>query len=627
MVPKAAHQAGGGYRADIDGLRALAVVPVVLYHAGIPGFSGGYVGVDIFFVISGFLITGIIAREIDERRFSVWQFYERRARRILPALLVMLASVLVAASVLFLPGDFEGVPRSALAALGFAANIWFFTQSGYFQGAAETMPLLHTWSLGVEEQFYIVFPLALILIARFATRRCRLLVWLGALASFALAVATQDAGDGSAFYLLPARAWELLAGSLLALGAVPRATGRAMREALSWTGLALIVAPVLTYDRTTVFPGLAALPPVLGAALLIHAGPATQAGKMLSLRPLVWVGLISYSLYLWHWPLIVFVQYWQDAPLTLAQSAGIIAASLVAAWLSLRFVETPFRSRQRYSSKAILALSVGGMAGLGAICLALVSLGGWSTRFPPDVARYAAASSDVSPVRSECLRTRYAPPDRACTLGAEVTPDTLLWGDSHGVEFAWALGERLGRQGRALEQRTLGSCAPVLDPGEQANADCRRFNEAVLAEIAARPNLRTIVLVAYWESGRIDDTRPLEATLSRLEALGRKVVLIGAVPAQPIDVPRALARASAFGAQPPLPRERSDYEARTAWLRERYDSWRLRGVRVIDPAESLFAGREARLVSDEKVLYFDSHHLTLAGARLVLGTYGSEQGD
>ena len=627
MVPKAAHEAGGAYRADIDGLRALAVVPVVLYHAGVPGFSGGYVGVDIFFVISGFLITGIIAREIDERRFSIWQFYERRARRILPALLVMLAVVLAAASFLFLPADFEGVPRSALAALGFAANIWFFTQSGYFQAAAETMPLLHTWSLGVEEQFYIVFPLALVLVARFAAERRKLIVWLGALASFALAWATQDAGDGSAFYLLPARAWELLAGSLLALGAVPRVERRGTREALAWAGFALILLPVFYYERSTVFPGLAALPPVLGAALLIHAGGKTQVGRLLSLRPLVWIGLVSYSLYLWHWPLIVFVQYWQDAPLTLLQSAGVIAASLVMAWASLRFVETPFRDRSRYSRKAILTLSAGGMAGLAAISLTLVSLGGWSARFPPEVARYAAAARDVSPARSACLRTSFAPPDGSCTLGAAVPADTLVWGDSHGVEIAWALGERLERQDRALEQRTLGSCVPTIGAAPDANEDCLRFNAAVLGEIGARPELQTIVLAAYWESGRHDDPSALDATLARLEALGRDVVLIGAVPAQPRDVPRALSHAAAFGTAPPDPRERADYEARTAWLRERYDDWRSRGVKIIDPAQSLYTGDRGKLVSGGKVLYFDSHHLTLAGARLVLGTYGSEKGE
>lgn len=208
------------YRPDIDGLRALAVLPVVLYHVGVPGFSGGYVGVDIFFVISGFLITGIIAREVDEGHFSIWHFYERRARRILPALFVLVAAVLVAASLIFLPGDFEGVPRSALSALGFVANIWFFSQSGYFQGAAETMPLLHTWSLDVEEQFYIVFPLALILIAKFASSWRTAMVWVLAAASLLLALATADNGDGFAFYPLPARAWELIAGSLLALGAV-----------------------------------------------------------------------------------------------------------------------------------------------------------------------------------------------------------------------------------------------------------------------------------------------------------------------------------------------------------------------------------------------------------------------
>ena len=613
------------YRADIDGLRALAVLPVVLYHAGVPGFSGGYVGVDIFFVISGFLITGIIAREVDEGHFSIWHFYERRARRILPALFVLVAAVLVAASFIFLPGDFEGVPRSALAALGFVANIWFFSQSGYFQGAAETMPLLHTWSLGVEEQFYIVFPLALILIAKFASSWRTGLVWVLVAASLLLALATADNGDGFAFYLLPARAWELLAGSLLALGAVRAVEGRALREVSSWAGIGMIAYAVFTYDKATTFPGLAAVPPVLGAALLIYCAPGTSAGRVLSWKPAVWIGLLSYSLYLWHWPLIVFAEYWQDAPLGYAQSAAVIATSVFAAWISLRCAETPFRNRTRYSRSAIFKASGLGMAVLGAACLFMISLGGWTSRFAPEVEKYSAAANDVSPLRAECLRTSYAPPDPACTLGSEAVADALLWGDSHGAEFAWVLGERAAASGRSIEQRTLGSCAPVAAIDTPASSNCAIFNAEVLGEIARRPELETIYLAGFWANGAYDKrASQLAATIAHLQNMGRRVVLIGAVPPQPRSVPRALSRAAAFGGDLPETTSLAEYEAKAGWITRRFDGWRESGVTIIDPATVLFDGPSSRITSEDKLLYFDSHHLTLAGARLVLDAHAPQ---
>ena len=316
----------GRYRRDIDGLRAIAILPVLLFHAHVPGFSGGYVGVDIFFVISGFLITGIIAREVDEQRFSLVHFYERRFRRIMPALSLMILAVLAAACWLYLPGDIEGVPKSALAATLFASNLWFFTDTGYFAGGADVKPLLHTWSLAVEEQFYIGFPILLMLVARFAARWRGLIVGAIAAISLALAIALQRDTSGFTFYLLPTRAWELFAGALLALGAIPAARARWLREALAWSGLLSVAFAVIFYTRETVFPGITALPPVLGAALLLHSAPGTSVGRLLSMPLFVGVGLISYSLYLWHWPLIVFTEYATDAALTGSTAIAVVTA-------------------------------------------------------------------------------------------------------------------------------------------------------------------------------------------------------------------------------------------------------------------------------------------------------------
>lgn len=610
------------YRRDIDGLRALAILPVLLFHAHVPGFSGGYVGVDIFFVISGFLITGIIAREIDAREFSLIRFYERRARRILPALFVMIAFVLAAASLIYLPGDFEGVPPSALMALAFLSNLWFFMNTGYFAGGAETMPLLHCWSLAVEEQFYIGFPLLLWLVARYAPGRRAAAIAGVALVSFAWAWWKQADGDGFAFYMLPPRAWELFAGALLAVGAVPAVRHETAREALAFAGLALIAFAVVTYDENTVFPGVSALAPVLGSALLIHCAPGTFAGRLLSLPLLVGIGLISYSLYLWHWPLIVFAEYASDAPLSGISRVGVVAAAFALAWASWRFVERPFRSPRRFDRRRIFALSGAGVAVLGLAAAALLPLGGWPGRFPPQVARYAQAKQDFSPRRDACLSNAIGGERPECTIGADVAPSALLWGDSHGVELAWVLGEAMGRRGEALMQRTRGSCPPVIGYRVAGDPGCARFNEEVLKRIEHTPSIRHVYLAAFWasEGYRLPEmTRWIDDTLGRLRRAGKQVTIVGPVPAQPFNVPRHLALQAAQGeARSETGEPASAHRLRTEWFTSNYPRWRSAGVTILDPARALVAGRTTRIAAGGVPLYFDSHHLSVAGAKAVL---------
>jgi peptidoglycan/LPS O-acetylase OafA/YrhL len=608
------------YRPDIDGLRAIAVVPVLLYHAGVPGFGGGFIGVDIFFVISGFLITGIIAREVDAGKFSIVHFYERRARRILPALSAMIGFVLIMASWLYLPGDFEGVPASALAALGFLANVWFFSQAGYFQSEAETMPLLHTWSLGVEEQFYIGLPVMLLLIARYAPHlRLPAVIALTGL-SFLWAFMKQAIPDGFAFYLLPPRAWELLAGALLALGAVPEIRHRLACEAISLAGLAAIVAAVVLYKSNTVFPGVAALPPVLGAAALIHCGQGTMAGKALSLRLPVAIGLISYSLYLWHWPLIVFTGYRQGMDLRPLQSAAVIAASLAAAWLSWRFIERPFRDHRRFDVGRIFRWSAGSMLALSAAGLMLISLGGWSERFPAATVRLAAAKSDFSPARTTCFSDQLGADLRDCTHGAKTAPASLIWGDSHGIELAWALGERLGQRGQSIAQRTMPSCPPALGFDPAGNRGCAEHNQRVMDEIEGNPDIRTIYLAGFWASENYRDTGvlgALDAAITRLAVSGRRVVLIGPVPRQKFEVPRRLA----IGGPEIATASRREYFADTEWFTDQYSRWQAQGVQTLDPAKVLVKGEKTVIVAGGHPLYFDSHHLSVTGAERVLDAY------
>ncbi|MDB4538084.1 acyltransferase, partial [Akkermansiaceae bacterium] len=300
------------YRPDIDGLRAVSVLGVVLFHAGAP-VTGGFAGVDVFFVISGYLITGILIREMGENRFSIVRFWERRIRRILPVLFCVTLVTLIAGALLMLPFGFQVVGQSSVAVFLMASNIQFYRTTGYFDPSAEENPLLHTWSLSVEEQFYLVLPLLLLLVFRLRMQRnLGPMIWLVIAGSLGISVFWLARDSAMSFYLLPSRAWELAVGSLLA-ARMPSEAGKGVKFWGGWAGLALIVATFFVYTPETPFPGFAAMVPVAGAALVIWAGVGSGhrhgVGRWLSCRPLVAVGLASYSFYLWHWPFFAFHRY------------------------------------------------------------------------------------------------------------------------------------------------------------------------------------------------------------------------------------------------------------------------------------------------------------------------------
>src|SRR5207248_6169363 len=322
---------GGKYRPEIDGLRALAILPVVLFHYRAPGFQGGFVGVDVFFVMSGYLITGLVQSEMQCGTFSLAQFYERRVRRIFPGLFAMLAVVSIAAYVLLFPADLVRYAQSLFATALFGANFEFWREAGYFDTFANQKPLLHLWSIAVEEQFYLLFPALLILLRHAAPRLRIAAVGFVFIASFALGAWGVGAAPVATFYLLPARAWELMLGALLALGAVPAFRTRMASETLAALGLVLIGASMFAFTPATPFPGPAALLPCAGAALVIHAADPqrTFVGRALGVRPLVFIGLISYSLYLWHWPVFVFATYVHFREPTGMESPALIAFSFV----------------------------------------------------------------------------------------------------------------------------------------------------------------------------------------------------------------------------------------------------------------------------------------------------------
>ncbi len=363
---------GRGYRPEIDGLRALAVVPVILFHAGIRVLPGGFLGVDVFFVISGYLITSILLRELQESRFSISRFYERRARRILPALLLVIIVCLPLSLALMLPVELESFSRSVLNALLFVPNVFFFLNSSYFHATAEVLPLLHTWSLGVEEQFYVFFPVFMMFAWRLGRRAVSLLILLVALVSLGLAEWAWRTGHGSAgFYLAPPRAWELMIGCFIATASANRplhaGLNRAVADFLAAGGLAALAVSLVIIDETTPIPSFNGLLPTVGTGLIIaFARPESIVSRILSLRLLVGLGLISYSAYLWHQPIFAFVRLHEDrTSLDLTLSAELIAITLSLAYLSWRFVETPFRDRTKVPTSRVWRMSLGTAASLG----------------------------------------------------------------------------------------------------------------------------------------------------------------------------------------------------------------------------------------------------------------------
>ena len=350
------------YRPEIDGLRALAVVPVILFHAGFETFSGGFVGVDVFFVISGYLITSIVLEDIRGPGFSIARFYERRARRILPALFVVCFACIPAAWLLMSPWEYKDFSQSLLAVAVFASNILFWIKTDYFDAATELKPLLHTWSLAVEEQFYLVFPLLLVGLVRFGYRAMFTVLSALAAASLVLSIAWTNIEPAGAFYLIPTRAWELGVGGIVAV-----AQSR-WRPTRSWAtnvatagGVALILLAIVSFDEFTPFPGYLAAVPVIGTALIIHFGSeASWVSPLLRHPAPVTVGLASYSLYLWHQPALAFLRlstpYEPSLPKVLLTLLAVAALSF-ATW---KYVESPFRNRRRVPAQAVWAMAISG---------------------------------------------------------------------------------------------------------------------------------------------------------------------------------------------------------------------------------------------------------------------------
>ena len=641
------------YRADIDGLRALAVVPVVLFHSELGIVSGGFVGVDIFFVISGYLITRLLLAELDRGALSLTGFYERRIRRIFPALFVLLIACTLAAVVVLLPRDLSSYGANLAAAATSLSNAFLWFQADYFDGSAKLKPLLHTWSLSLEEQFYLFWPVLLIVLWKIPQRwRRPVVTTLGAL-SFAACIWATARWPSAAFYLLPYRTWELLLGGALAMGMIPRCPNRATAQVVAAGGLAMIGYAIFALSEVTAFPGAAAAIPCVGAAMIIHAGEqsrSTVVRRALSHPLATFVGQISYSLYLWHWPLFVFVRYRmiEEPPAQVLVVATLLA--LLCSIVSWRLVELPFRRKQVLRGRAALFRAAAAiMICTVAAGAALIAGNGLPWRYSAETVRLAAYADHTNSYAWSCSAELRL--DRACVIGDPARLRYALIGDSHAAALRDAM-RRIAESGPATLYGAASRCPPLL--GRGTDSGCLEANRQKLALLAVHPELDTVVIAARWTyyyRGRALDAGPAETNsdlprlfddygeappplgagarealtagitrmVDRLLAVGKTVVIVYPIPEIGHDVPFTLARLQAkHGDVDGYTMSIDAYrrrEAETAAMLDRLgDHPRLRRVY---PADILCRTGRCVTALNGVPLYSDSNHLSAAGARLL----------
>ncbi len=618
------------HRADIDGLRAVAVLPVLLFHAQL-GCPGGFVGVDVFFVISGFLIASLIRREILTGSFSLAGFWERRIRRILPALLLVVLASFVAGWFLYLPEDFAALGRSCMAQATLLSNYHFYTQAGYFEAGSDTKPLLHTWSLAVEEQFYVGFPLLLAYLSR--SKRFSVSRGIGALTlgSLALSVVGSYKFPSATFYLLPARCWELLLGAWLATMSGRLPANRLTRESAGWGGLVLVCLPVFLYDADTRFPGWAAVPPCLGAALIIFSSESrlSLVGRILSFKPTVFVGLISYSLYLWHWPLIVFATY-PTGYLAWESRAALLVVSFMLAVLSWRYVETPFRRRGLFNKRSqVLAMGVTSLLLTFLLGYATVHFRGIPERIPAAIREETLAFADSRHHQYTVpkITLEQAKAGEFVELGDRDKKEpisVLIWGDSHAKALAPVFDELCKRRAQRGVLAFYSGTAPVLGYISTATyslrEDSSKFNSAVL-DFISKQHVKNVVLAARWSNyaGASSFDKGLQATIRSILENGAKAYLVKDVPKHAFDVPRFTAFSAMHGGN--LEQLGVTVEAHQALNRsseKAFNQVAQFGAILLDPA-AFFINRRGLygVVKDHQVLYADNNHLTVEGSRIL----------
>jgi peptidoglycan/LPS O-acetylase OafA/YrhL len=520
--------------------------------------AGGFVGVDVFFVISGYLISAIVFSEVATSSFSILAFYERRIRRIFPALFGMLIVFSMVASYYLLPTEFVDFAKSLLAAATSTSNFYFWKHSGYFDSPTSS-PLLHTWSLAVEEQFYILFPIFLVAVRRFFPERLRIGVVILFFASLVTSAVMVPIDSATAFYMPYTRAWELLLGTILSLGMFPRLHSSLMRNVATLAGMGLILFSILTYNTHTPFPGLAALPPCIGSVLIIGAGEfgSSLVGAVLSWRPLVFIGLISYSLYLWHWPVIILhelglsVNLQGVLPLHYANKFAAfrldmymeIVISFVLAILSWRFVERPFRSRPlRVRRRPLFALSAAAMAAVIAFSGAVIFAGGFKGRFPPASVKVASFlgnhdAANFAQVKgclvTESTRSAVVDSDQ-CLRTGEGKRNYLLIGDSLAGALWSGLSSSLPDDHVLLA--TASNCKPFIHP--VGSSDCKKEMNYIFQTYLPAHTIQALLLEGRWTP---DNMGELTETIEWAKQRHLPVIVFGPVPEYDAPLPRLLA--------------------------------------------------------------------------------------
>lgn len=604
------------YRPEIDGLRSVAVVPVILFHAGLPGFDGGFVGVDVFFVISGYLITTIIIKDISQGTFSLLDFYARRARRILPALIAVTLSSIPFAFLLMTGSELRVFFQSLVAVAVFTANIFFFLKADYFAPDAELNPMLHTWSLAVEEQFYIFFPLLLLLLASKTSRYISFTLVTLAILSLVAYMIGERMAPMATFYLLPTRMWELLAGAICALHLMKTQEQRATR--LDILGLGLIGLAVFWGGEGALLDGFGPQLAVLGAVFVIlYAGPGTQGTRVLSLAPMVAIGLVSYSAYLWHQPVLVFARL-SSVDLTIShfETLALVALTFLLAALSWRFIEQPFRRRVPGTDWKVVLSGVAALT-----CIAATGLAGHVTkgfeafRSTSEIWAELNESIKISPMRNRCHERNPERPSVPECIYPEGDLRFAVLGNSHGVELAWGLALELQGSGSALLHKTVSRCRVGLTREDMPPEYQRWINEA-LGNILNRDEIEVVILSFFMDVTGRERLQDLAEIAERIRASGKFVVVVLNAPSlqrhiewmavhRPLD-----SSGNLFG------RTLEDWHRIAPTLSEARSVFG-DGVFVIDPAEQFCVEGQCLASIGSHALFYDSHHMSVFAASLL----------
>lgn len=649
------------FRRDINGLRAWAVAAVIIYHFGITGFGGGFVGVDVFFVISGFLMTGIVVGGLELAQgnasgFSLLAFYGARARRILPALIVLCGVLLALGWWTLLPVDYKALGTHSVASLAFISNIVFWREAGYFDAASLEKWLLHTWSLSVEWQFYLLLPLALLGVWKWRPGRKAITAFMlaGFVASLALSVVATPLKPALAFYLLPTRAWEMLAGGLVYLLAHRLKLNPRRRRWLEAVGLGLIMASVAGFDATVNWPGWRALVPVLGAALVLMAA---RSDSLWTGHPVAqWLGARSYSLYLWHWPIVVALAYQERQADPLALGAGLLL-TLVLGHLSYRWVELPARlqlgKRQRPWGAAVLVC--------GALLVAVPAIAvhlkeGVAGRFSPAIEQVALEGDNKKPRRDVCF-TKGGTESASCLYGGKQLRAILI-GDSHADAVTTALAAAAPNASDAVMDWSYVKCLTTFGvkdskPRANPNEKCAEFLAWAALKLNDVPHDIPLVIVnrttmyaignnAHWENTAnaplvyfsdpsvfatpgflAEFSQHLTDTACQL-AKTRPVYLVRPIPEMGVDVPKVLARALLVGRDKEVSISLADYHRRHAVVWAAQDAAHARcGVTILDPLPYLCRDGRCQGAQNGRPLYYDDNHLSEFGNKLLVPMFAA----